>query len=168
MADARWDEGQVCGCRPPLQFVQLLLVLIPVDLAIGPAVAAVHAAHIRDQTGELAFIHIIIQVSAIVRRKRQLPVREGPRAAPAGYDIRIAVDRLRLPVLIERDTLTNIQPLLQDQDGHPGIGQLERREYPRRAGTDDNEIEIVWHKKPPFLAMHPWMLAFMASDRCGR
>ena len=129
--------------------MQLLLVLIPVDLAIGPAIAAVHAVHIGNQTGKLALIHIIIQVSAIVRRKRQLPVREGPRAAPAGYDIRIAVGRLRLPVLIERDALTNIQPLLQDQDGHPGIGQLERREYPRRTGTDDDEI-IIFHKHASF------------------
>ena len=50
MADARWDEGQVGGCRPPLQFEQLLLVLIPEDLAIGPAIATEHSVHKGNQT----------------------------------------------------------------------------------------------------------------------
>ena len=145
MTDAGRNESQVSRSCLSLQRMEFLQMLIPVDLPVCPAELAVNGIHVGNQAGQFALIHVIVQIAAVIRRQRQLPVRESPRSAPAGDNICAPVARRRRPVLVQSDTIADIQPFFKNQHRKARICDFQRSENPRRACANNNHIIILSH-----------------------
>ena len=157
MSDAGRNIGQIGSGSFPLQFVDFFQMFIAIDLPSFSAESAVYVIHIGNQAGQLPFIHIIIEIAAIIRGEGQFPVGESAGPAPAGDDICPLVLRWRLSVFIQCDSFADIQPFFENQDGKTCIGQFQGSKDSCRTGPDDNDV-IIFHTNTPVYKIFtcPW------------
>ena len=114
MTDTGRNEHEICRRRTAFQFVDFIGKFIAVNFPPRSAVAAIDGIYIGNQMSQFPFIHIIVQISAVVGGQREFSVGKCTGAAPAANDILPSFFRRCGSVFIQRHSFADIQSLFDN------------------------------------------------------